>query len=161
MRLMQQTKCTSLKRFASRWVFHQWVKLMLIPKWFTSWHHENVQPTTADCCGYTRPPSPMVEELPIDKSTHNLTARLREWLLERYKASAFNQILLKVNDPLLKLTIDPSATPVATHTPLPVLLHLLDEVNADLDRDLRLGVIRPVSIDEPVAWCHHIVVHAK
>ena len=43
----------------------------------------------------------------------------------------------------------------------PVPIHWHDEVKADLDRDVRLGVIEPVPIGEPVTWCHRMVVCAK
>ena len=124
------------------------------------------KPTTADCGCPTRDlPPPMVEELPFARSTPNLTSRLKDWLLERYKASTFNtcthQTLPKMKGPPLRLMIDPSATHDPHHTPLTIPLHWLDEVKADLDRDVRLGVIRPVPIGEPVTWCHRMVVCAK
>ena len=37
----------------------------------------------------------------------------------------------------------------------------MDEVKAALDQDVRMGVIRPVPIGEPVSWCHRMVVCAK
>jgi len=32
------------------------------------------------------------------------------------------------------------------------------EVKADLDRDVRLGVMEPVPVGESVTWCHRMVV---
>ena len=57
--------------------------------------------------------------------------------------------------------IDPQAIPTAHHSPIPVLLHWQDEVKAGLDRDVRLGVLEPVPIGEPVTWCHRMVICAK
>ena len=61
----------------------------------------------------------------------------------------------------MQLMVDPNATPVAHHTPVPVPLHWQDEVKAGLDQDIRLGVIEPVPVGEPVTWCHRMVVCAK
>ena len=51
--------------------------------------------------------------------------------------------------------------PVAHHTTVTVPLHWQDEVKARLDQDVRLGVLEPVPIWEPVTWCHRMVVCAK
>ena len=48
--------------------------------------------------------------------------------------------------PPLALMIDAEATPVAIHSPIPVLLHWQDKVKAELDRDASLGVIEPVPV---------------
>ena len=63
--------------------------------------------------------------------------------------------------PPTRLMVDPSAEPVAHHTPVPVPLHWQDEVKAGLDQDVRLGVLEPVPVGEPVTWCHRMVVCAK
>jgi hypothetical protein len=63
--------------------------------------------------------------------------------------------------PPLQLMVDPEATPVAHHTPVPVPLHWQDEVKAGLDADVQLGVIEPVPVGNPVTWCHRMVVCAK
>ena len=52
----------------------------------------------------------------------------------------------------MRLMIDPH------HSPIPVPLHWQDEV---LDRDVRLGVLEPVPIGDPVTWCHRMVICAK
>ena len=49
------------------------------------------------------------------------------------------------------------AEPIAHHSPIPVLIHW----QAGLERDVRLGVIEPVPIGEPVTWCHRMVICAK
>ena len=47
------------------------------------------------------------------------------------------------------------------HSPIPIPLHWQDDVKAGLDRDVRLGVLEPVPIGEPVTWCHRMVICAK
>ena len=59
------------------------------------------------------------------------------------------------------LMIDPSATPTAQHSPIPVPLHWQEEVKAGLDRDVRLGVIEQVPVGDPVTWCHRMVICVK
>ena len=62
--------------------------------------------------------------------------------------------------PPMKLMVDSIATPVAVNTPVPVPLHK-QEVRKAIENDVKLGVIEPVSVGEPVTWCHRIVVCAK
>ena len=55
----------------------------------------------------------------------------------------------------MKLMVEKNATPVAHHTPVPVPLHWQEQVKADIDGDVSLGVL------EPVTWCHRMVICAK
>ena len=57
--------------------------------------------------------------------------------------------------------IKADATPTAYHSPIPVPLHWQDAVEAGLDRDVRLGVLEPVPLGEPVTWCHCMVICVK
>ena len=66
-----------------------------------------------------------------------------------------------MDGPPMKLMVNPDAKPVARHSPVPVHLHWRDAVKEGLDRDVRLGVIEPVPIGEPVTWCHRMVICAK
>ena len=61
----------------------------------------------------------------------------------------------------LRLIINPEASPIAHHTPLPVPIHWQDDLKAGLYQDVRLGVIEPVEVGEPVTWCHRMVICAK
>ena len=66
-----------------------------------------------------------------------------------------------MSGPPLHLMVDPEAKPTAHHTPIPVPIHWQDEVKADLDRDVRLGILEPVPVGTPVTWCSKMVVAAK
>ena len=57
------------------------------------------------------------------------------------------------------LMIDPEAKPTAYPSLIPVPIHWQDDVKAGLDRDVRLRVLEPVSIGEPVTWCHRMVYY--
>ena len=51
--------------------------------------------------------------------------------------------------------VNPTAEPVAHHTPVPVPLHWQADVKKGLDQDVILGVL------EPLTWYHRMVVCAK
>ena len=57
--------------------------------------------------------------------------------------------------------VDPDTAPVAHHTPVQVPVHWQEEVKAGLDRDVRLGVIEPVPVGDPVTYWHRMVICAK
>ena len=59
------------------------------------------------------------------------------------------------------LIIDPKAKPTAYHLPMPVPIHWEDDVKAGQDRDVRLGILEPVPIGQPVTWYHRMVICAK
>ena len=62
----------------------------------------------------------------------------------------------------MKLMIDTDAEPVAYHSPIiPVPLHWQDDVKGGLYRVVRLGVLEPVPVGEPVTLCHRMVICAK
>ena len=115
------------------------------------------------CPPRSKPP-PIPTSLPFPATEDN-REKLQQYLLDYYKSSTFNtcehQPLPLMNSPPMRLIIDPNATPTAHHSPIPVPLHWQDAVKAGLDRDMRLGVLEPVPIGEPVTWCHHMVICAK
>ena len=103
--------------------------------------------------------------LPPFPATEANREKLQQYLLDHYASSMFNtcehQALPLMDSPPMRLMIDPNATPVAHHSPIPVPLHWQDAIKASLDRDVRLGVLEPVPIGEPVTWCHRMVICAK
>ena len=115
------------------------------------------------CPKRTKPP-PMPTSLPFPATETN-REKLQQYLLDHYASSTFNtcehQALPLMDSPPMRLMINPDATPTAYHSPIPVPLHWQDAVKAGLDRDVRLGVLEPVPIGEPVTWCHRMVICAK
>ncbi len=107
------------------------------------------------CPRRTKPPPPPTS-MP-HSATETNRELLTQYLLDYYRSSTFNvcehQTLPMMDGPPMRLLIDTQATPTAHHSPIPVPLHWQDEVKADLDRDVRLGVLEPVPIGEPVTWC--------
>jgi hypothetical protein len=62
---------------------------------------------------------------------------------------------------LLKLHINLSFKPVQCHVLIPVPLHWWEQVKADLDRDVQLGVIEKVPEGTPDTWLSRMVIVAK
>jgi hypothetical protein len=119
---------------------------------------------TCSCPARTSPPPPPTS-LPMPATPEN-REKLKSWIEDRYKASAFNQcchqpLPLITDLPPLQLHADPKAKPVAVHTPVSIPIHWQVQVKEELDRDVRLGVIEPVQMGEPTAWCSRMVVCPK
>ena len=74
--------------------------------------------------------------------------QLKNWILKRYAASAFNvcphQKLPVMSGPPLHFDIEKGAKPIATHVPSPVPLHWQAKVKEGLDADVDLGVLEKV-----------------
>ena len=83
-------------------------------------------------------------------STSNI-AEMRSWLLKRYVSSAFNkcthQPLPRMDGPPMEIHLIKDAIPRKVSTPATIPLHWHDQVKADLDSDVALGVIEKV--EEP------------
>ena len=54
------------------------------------------------------------------------------------------------SDKPLQLFVDPNVKPVAMHKEVIIPIHLKARVKADLDRDVRLGILEKVDVNSPV-----------
>ena len=123
-------------------------------------------PGDAPCsCPLRQPPPTTPPVLPCSPTKENLP-QLKQYIMDRYAASAFNtcehQVLPLMQDsPPLRLFADEEATPVAFHSPAAVPVHWNEQVKAGLDRDVRLGVIERVAVNDPVTWCSRMVITPK
>ncbi|RDH89254.1 MAG: hypothetical protein DIZ77_16200 [endosymbiont of Seepiophila jonesi] len=123
-------------------------------------------PSTRDNCncpGRTMPP-PLPTSIPFPP-TENNRGKLEEWIKDYYKGSTFNtcehQPLPLMEGPPVRIMVNSNASPVTIHTPISVPLHWQEQVKADLDRDIALGVIEPVPVGEPMTWCSRMVITRK
>ena len=57
--------------------------------------------------------------------------------------------------------LDISAPPAICHKVVPVPIHWRDKVKADIDRDVRLGVLEKVPDNTPVTYLSRMVITAK
>ena len=120
---------------------------------------------TSNCtCPKRQDPPPLPTRLPYSATEKN-RKKLNDYLLKYYSTSTFNtcthQYLPMMSGEKLRLHIDDNAVPVAYHRPIPVPLHWQEDVKEGLDQDVRLGVIEPVPVGEPVTWCHRMVICPK
>ena len=117
-------------------------------------------------CPKRSPPPPLPTEIPAGLSaTNEDVPALKQWLLDHYSASTFNncehQALPMMSCDPLELHVDPNAKPVAVHKPALVPIHWQEKVYNDLERDVKIGVLEKVSPNTPVTWCSRMVVTAK
>lgn len=107
---------------------------------------------------------PLPKQLPFPCIPEN-NAKMKTWLLERYAGSTFNtcphRALHAMAGPPIEIHVDPSAKPVASHTPATIPLHWQDQVHRDLLRDETLGILEKVPHGEPSIWCHRMVITRK
>ena len=126
----------------------------------------DISEDSCNCPRRTRDMPPIPSSLPngLTGAEKDLPA-LKEWLLQQYAATTFNtcehQPLPMMTGEPLQLHIDPEVKPVAIHKPAMVPIHWQEKVHADLERDVRLGVLEKVSPNTPATWCSRMVVMSK
>ena len=105
------------------------------------------------------------QSCPFPPNAENLE-RLEGWIRDRYRASTFNTchcqpLPLMRDSPPLELFIDPTAKPIACHKPAQVPIHFKDRVEAEIRRDVRLGVLEEVPPNTPSTWCSRMCIQTK
>ena len=110
-------------------------------------------------------PPPPPASLPYPGTAENVQ-KLEDFIKNHYKASTMNMcehqpLPLIKGSPPLELHLDTKARPVACHRASPVPIHYQNQVKADIDRDVRLGVLEPVPIGTPTTWISRMVIQAK
>ena len=67
-----------------------------------------------------------------------------------------------MNDsPPLELFIDKNVKSIAYHKPANVPIHFKEVVEAELRRDVRLGVLEEVPPNTPTTWCSRMCIQTK
>ena len=105
------------------------------------------------------------EVIPFEPTSENLE-KFERWLLECFASSAFNTC---THHPLQAMTGVPmkavkrkdGVTHPRWYTPIPVAFHWKKQVKADLDRDVRLGIIERVPQGELSEYCSRMVIAPK
>merc|ERR1712082_3524 len=90
--------------------------------------------------------------------------KLRAWLVEQLESSSFNissAPMAKMSGPPMKIHVNPDARPIAIHKPIPIPHHWQAQVKADLERDVKLGIIEEVPMGVPTTWQSRMVVVSK
>ena len=113
-------------------------------------------------CPQRQKPPPVPNKLPYAAHGEN-RSKLQKYLLDYYLSSTFNtcehQLLPMMQALPLRPMVD-LTPPQWPTTPQPHV-HWQEEVKAGLDRGVRLGVIEPVPVGDPVTYCHRMVIRAK
>ena len=105
------------------------------------------------------------QSIPFEPIPENVE-KLEKWFLEYFASSAFNTCK---HSPLQSMTGVPmkaikkkdGASNPRWYTPIPVPFHWKKQVKADLDRDVRLGIIERVPQGEICEWCSRMVITPK
>ena len=118
-----------------------------------------------DCKCIPREPAPdPPKQIPYPPTEEN-KKKLKEWLTTTFASSAFNtcthQPLPEITGEPMKFHFKDTYEPHAVHTPIPIAYHIEDAVDADIDRDVRLGLLEKVPEGTPVEWCARMVVQIK
>ena len=116
-------------------------------------------------CPLRQPPPTNPPVLPCDPTEENLPL-LRQYILDRYAASSFNTcehqpLPLMRDSPPLRLFVAKGAKPVAVHSPAAVPKHWEAQVQAGIERDVRLGVLERVPVNTPTSWVSRMIITPK
>ena len=91
--------------------------------------------------------------------------KMQDWLLSRYAALTFNtcphRALHCMAGSPIEIHVNPSAKPVACHSPASIPLHWQEKVYQDLLRDEALNILEKVTHSEPTQWCDRMVLTTK
>ena len=113
-----------------------------------------------------RTPTPeRPDHIPFEPTEENVQ-KLEEWLLDAFKSSAFNTcshapLQSMEGVPMKAVRKKDGVNHPAVYTPIPVAFHWKKKVKADLDRDVRLGIIEKVPQGEVSEWCSRMVITRK
>ena len=120
--------------------------------------------TKAPCGCPVRSAPPEAISLPCPATEEN-RGRLKEFLVSSFRSSTFNtcehQPLPLMHGPPLEFKLKEGAEPFAIYSPAKVPAHWYDKVEADLKRDVALGVLEEVPENTGMTWCHRMVICRK
>ena len=95
------------------------------------------------------------EQLPYPPTEENVE-QLEQFIRQQFASTVFNTSanrLPAMDTTPHKIHLQAGAVPYVRHTPIPVSKHWEVEVKAQLDEDVRRGVLEKVPAGEPSVWC--------
>ncbi len=103
--------------------------------------------------------------MPFPPTPEN-AGKITAWFLEYYGASTFNnckhqQLPMMQGAEPMRLLLKDGAEPVAIHKPALIPAHWQEQVRAEIERDIKLGVLERMPHNTPVTWCNRMHVVAK
>ena len=109
---------------------------------------------------FTDPP----ESIPMPPTESNIPA-LEEFIRKHFKALAFNQCRRQpwpvTSGKPMKIHTKPGTKPYCCKRPTMIPLHYRDQVRADIEADVKKGVLERVPEGEPDTWCSRLVIQPK
>ena len=119
----------------------------------------------ADVCVERGPTPPRPVELPFEPTKENIP-KFEQYFLDTFKESAFNtcthqRLQGMTGVPMKTVQKKEGCNHPAVYTPIPVPFHWKKKVKADLDRDVRLGIIERVPQGETTQFCSRKVIVPK
>lgn len=120
--------------------------------------------TNTPCRKRTKTPD-RPEKIPFIPTKENLM-KFEEYLLDIFASSGFNMCtkepLQGLDGSTMDIVFKPDGTkPRPMYTPIPVPHNWKKPVKADLDTDVRLGIVEKVPQGDVSEWCSRMVVNAK
>ena len=107
------------------------------------------------CLPRTEPPQPP-DKIPFAPVKENV-GKFRKWFVDQFASSAFNtcshQPLKVMTGEPMKISFKDEYQVHCVHTPIEVPHYWKRKVKAQIDRDVRLGIIEPVPQGKPCIWC--------
>ena len=121
---------------------------------------ESGQPSIGEIATETLPARPA--KIPYPPTDDNV-GKLKNYIIEKFEKSVFTRTtpFREMNCKPAHIHLKTEAVPFATHVPIPTPIHWKEQIKADLDRDVKDGIIEKVPVGEPVQWCSPMVVTAK
>ena len=121
--------------------------------------HHVAATASSDCgCPGQKPPPGPPSHLPFAPSTANIP-EMKAWLLNWYAPSIFNkfphQPLPRMDGPPVEIHLVEDDVSRKVAMPATIPLHWQEQVKADLECDVALGVIE--RMEEPSEWCQRMV----
>jgi hypothetical protein len=121
--------------------------------------HEEEDDEKCNCVPRTETPE-RPTEIPFTPTLKNREA-LKDWLISKFKSTCSHQPLKQMTGKPMDIKLKLTAEPHKVHTPIEIPHHCKKKVKADIERDVRLGIIEPVPQGTPTTWCSRMVVASK
>ena len=98
---------------------------------------------------------------PIPENWRNWSHRFKITMLPVHSIPALTSPSTPCQASLWRSTLNLMPHPHAMHCPILILHHWKQAVKANLDRDVSLGIIKPVPQGTPTIWCSCMIVAPK
>lgn len=119
----------------------------------------------ASSCTKRTPTPDRPEAIPFTPTKEN-KVNLKTWLIEAFEGSSLNlcthqPLQWMTGVPMKAVKKKPGSNHPNAYTPIPVPFYWKKPVKADLDQDVRLGIVEPVPQGEVNEWCSRMVITPK